>query len=397
MTQYTRTGILLLITMALWCGAVSAVQAQDTTGLKLTKALQTTEPVFAGDPVVWLLEVKNNGPDAEGVEVTESPGDLIIDHADPGGETTFDSEDLVWSIGDLAKTASAQLTLTTTIPKDAAERELENCAAITSPDQQLPDTDTNMAGEVCVPVMVSPTRELLDITIKPETLNLKSRGVFTVFIQLIDDSSQEGITSSQEGITLGDLGSVECGGAPPTKLKMTQKDGGTLMAKYRRQELDEKLVKAGEEVEITCQAITSAGGKPLKVIGTDTIRVIGEKKKGFDKFLSDILDAVIPEDEVGEEATEGETATATPTTTPKDSLNRGQQKKAEQDGDTVCTQDCSAPDSQETRGNGKKSGSDDENKVTGSSDKGNQGTGNDNGKENNNKPDTDKGNGKGKK
>jgi hypothetical protein len=390
MTKYSRMGVLLLVAIALWCGAVSAVRAQETADLELTKTLETTGPVFAGDQVVWRIELTNNGPDVTDIEVTEKPGDLIVDNAVPGGDTTFDSPGLVWSIAKLAHTASAMLTLITTIPKDAAEGELKNCAAITSPDQHLPDTDTNMAGEVCVPVMISPTREMLDITIKPETLNLKSRGVFTVFIQLIDDSSQE-------GIILGDLSSVECGGAQPTKLQLTRKDGGTLMAKYRRQELDEELVKAGEEVEITCGATTSAGGEPLKVIGADTIRVIGEKKKGLDAFFAGILDIVLPvDDEAGEEATDDQTATAT-ATPPTPALNRGQLKKAERNGETVCTQDCSAGDSQETRGNGKKSGSEDRNTGTGSGDKGDQGNGNGNGKENSNKPDTEKGNDKNKK
>jgi len=394
MTRYSRMGVILLIAIALWCGAVSAVQAQAD--LELTKTLSTRGPIFAGDQVIWNITLTNSGPDATGIMVTDDKtglGAFTLDKVEASDDTRFNTANFEWSIDSLTSGTSATLNLTMTIAADAAEGELKNCVAITTPSQ-----DASVA--VCTSAEISPTTHV-EITIKPETLNLKSRGVFTVFIRLSEDSSQS-------GITLEDLSSLECGGATPTKVLMSQKDGGTIIVKYRRQALDKDLVVAGGAVPITCEGIISADGEAVKVTGTDTIRVIGDKKKGLDAFFAGILDTILPiEDDGGEVAGDQTAATTQPTTGLQDSLNRGQLKKAERNGDAVCTENCNAADSQDTRGNKKKSGTDDQNSVTGSSGKENQGkgtgntadtgNGNGNGKGNSNKPDTEKGDGKNKK
>ena len=385
MKQYTRIGALLLIAIALGFGAVPAVQAQETADLALFKSLQTEGPIFAGDQVVWVLTLTNNGPaEATGIQVTEDMsglGEYTLDGSEASEGTAY--ENPVWSIPALSGGASATLTLTTTVAEDGDRK---NRAEVTGMDQEDPDLNNN---EVSTSTGVSPTTTA-EITVRPETLNLRSRGVFTVFIRFSEDYPLG-------EINLGES-SLVCNGAEPKKLQLTRKDGGTVVAKYRRQDLVD--VVAGEEITITCEGMILFGEVTVKVTGSDTILVIGEKKKGLDAFLAGILDTVLPlEDETGDAAAENVTAAATPTPG-QEQANRGQLKKG--NGDPVCTGDCSAADAPGTQGNGRKAGTLDDDTVTGSQWKGNQGngknadTGNGNGRGNSNSPDMEKGDSKGK-
>jgi hypothetical protein len=387
MKQYTRIGALLLIAIALGFGAVPAVQAQETADLALFKSLQTEGPIFAGDQVVWVLTLTNNGPaEATGIQVTEDMsglGEYTLDGSEASEGTAY--ENPVWSIPALSGGASATLTLTTTVAEDGDRK---NRAEVTGMDQEDPDLNNN---EVSTSTGVSPTTTA-EITVRPETLNLRSRGVFTVFIRFSEDYPLG-------EINLGES-SLVCNGAEPKKLQLTRKDGGTVVAKYRRQDLVD--VVAGEEITITCEGMILFGEETVKVTGSDTIRVIGEKKKGLDAFLAGILDTVLPlEDETGDAASENVTAAATPTPG-QEQANRGQLKKGNGNGDPVCTGDCSAADAPGTQGNGRKAGTLDDDTVTGSQGKGNQGngknadTGNGNGRGNSNSPDMEKGDSKGK-
>jgi uncharacterized repeat protein (TIGR01451 family) len=390
MTRYARIGAILLIAVALWVGAVSAVLAQDTgldpeIPLNLAKALKTDGPVFAGDEVEWHITLKNTATDttATNIEVQDILEDfLTLVDAVPsmGTNVATDAQEITWRIDSLPAQESATLSLITRVDKDAAEGELENCAEITT---STPAQDTEPA---CASGEVSPTVSL-DVTIKPETLNLKSRGVFTVFIRFSGETT---------AYSFEDLSMLECGGAPPEKLQVNQKDGGTLMAKYRRQQL--KDVAAGEEVTITCEVTLTSDGESVKFAGSDTLRVIGEKKKGLDAFFSGILDTILPVGDEGDEVAGDETTATTPTATSTPALNRGQLKKQEQNQDISCTENCNLAGSQDTRGNGKKSGADDQDAVTDSRGKGNQGKGNDNGngKGKDDTQDNGKGNGKNK-
>ena len=395
MTPHTRIMTLLLIAIALGFGAIPAVQALEPADLALAKALQTEGPFYAGDQVVWVLTLTNNGPaeatdivvteDLTGIgeytlgEVTASAGTF-----DPSGGT--DEAHPIWSIPALANGATATLTLPTTVVE---EGDKENSAAVTALEDDL--VPENNQASASTGVGPSTTAEII---VKPETLNLGSRGVFTVFIKFGEDYPVEEI----------DLGasSLVCNGAASQKLRVTQKDGGMVMAKFRRLDLDE--MEPGDEVTIACEGTISSGGETVGVTGEDTIRVIGKKKTGLDAFLTGILDTILPLDDETEEGADGDATTTATTTTParEQDRNRGQLKKASGDGEPECTGDCSTADSQGTKGNGKKAGASDDDTVTDSQGKGNhgndknEGTGNGNGKGNSNPPEMENGNGKGK-
>lgn len=105
-----------------------------------------------------------------------------------------------------------------------------------------------------------------NVIIKPETLNLASKGVFTAFIQL------------PEGYDVADIdvSTVVCEGAPAVRGSVSEEDTGTYIAKFNRQDLVE--VTTGGEVTLT---VTGELNDGTPFTGTETIRVIekGEGKK----------------------------------------------------------------------------------------------------------------------
>ena len=102
------------------------------------------------------------------------------------------------------------------------------------------------------------------IDIKPETLNLNSKGVFTAFIDLPEGFDEEDI----------DISTVECEGASAVNAMMA--DDGRLIVKFDREDLEGVL--PGDEVEMI---VTGQLNDGTHFIGSDTIRVIdkGGKKK----------------------------------------------------------------------------------------------------------------------
>jgi len=95
-----------------------------------------------------------------------------------------------------------------------------------------------------------------DVKIKPETLNLRSKGVITAFVELPEQYSIEDI----------DISTIECQGAPVIKA-IINKD--TLILKFRRQDLQD--IKPGDAVEllVTGQLIDGSIFE-----GSDVVRVI---------------------------------------------------------------------------------------------------------------------------
>jgi hypothetical protein len=142
------------------------------------------------------------------------------------------------------------------------------------------EVDNALAGTSgwdTVNVTVNP--QTAETKIVPRTLNLKSNGVMTVFINIaqwfgfMDTSDTEAMVSDFESFQLAN--------ATPERVHFTMKDGGTLMLKFRRNNLD---LAPGDSQATVQGNVTTADG-PLSVAGDDAITVInpGNGKKNSEK------------------------------------------------------------------------------------------------------------------
>jgi hypothetical protein len=102
-------------------------------------------------------------------------------------------------------------------------------------------------GEVLILNVTVDALTLEDAKVVPKTLNVKSQGIMTIFIGLTDSiRSLLGIDSEASGKDLrtavGELDgeNLTFEDAEPTKIHVNMKDGGTLMLKFKRPELNLK-------------------------------------------------------------------------------------------------------------------------------------------------------------
>ena len=124
-----------------------------------------TNPVNAGDQLVYQITVTNNGPDgAEGIVVTDPlPADVTFISGDVGGASNLVSFDpntgeVTATVGVLANGASSVITLTVDVATNASSP-LNNVASVTSdpntdpnPDNNTDAVDTTVEREVDVAV-----------------------------------------------------------------------------------------------------------------------------------------------------------------------------------------------------------------------------------------------------
>lgn len=111
--------------------------------LAVTKTVDNAAP-NVGDTVVFTITAQNLGPDdATGVALTDSlPFGLGFVAATPS-VGTYDSATGLWTIGDLALSDSATLTITATVDEPGS---LTNTVAVSASDQPDPDTSNNSAA-----------------------------------------------------------------------------------------------------------------------------------------------------------------------------------------------------------------------------------------------------------
>lgn len=102
-----------------------------------------------------------------------------------------------------------------------------------------------------------------DVDIKPETLNLKSKGVLTAFIKLPEQYSVKNIN----------VNTITCNGASAIKGIV---DDNTLIVKFRRQDLQIQKIEPEEEIELTITGQLSDG---TVFEGSDEVRAAAYIKK----------------------------------------------------------------------------------------------------------------------
>ena len=126
--------------------------------------------------------------------------------------------------------------------------------------------------------------------------------------------------------------SLTCGEAEMIRASVSDKDGGTLIAKFHRYDLEN--VTSGTGVMINCSGTLSVNGTRIPVKGSDTIRVIGEKK-GLEKVLSQLSKFLgIEKEDIEINESEDAGVTVKFTLNPDSFKNPGQAKKLIKNQDT---------------------------------------------------------------
>jgi hypothetical protein len=116
-----------------------------------------------------------------------------------------------------------------------------------------------------------------------------------------------------------------CSGAEMISAGVLNKGGGILVAKFHRQDLEN--VTSGAGVQINCSGTLSVNGKSIDVEGSDSIRVIGEKK-GLDRIISGLMRYLgLEKDDIAVNETEDGNITLSFTLNPDTFRNNGQMKK----------------------------------------------------------------------
>jgi len=115
--------------------------------LVVTKTVDKALP-NEGDTVTYTVAVTNDGPDAaSGIVVTDLlPSGVSFVAASPSGTTTYSSGTGLWTVGSLAKTAKATLTITATVDSGAGGTTITNTASLTASEPTDANTGNNSAS-----------------------------------------------------------------------------------------------------------------------------------------------------------------------------------------------------------------------------------------------------------
>jgi uncharacterized repeat protein (TIGR01451 family) len=336
---------IILLTLFFSVGIVCAAEG-DPANLSVSKIVSSTAPYETGDPVTWVVTLANTGPaNATNISLAESIAGFsglanMIGVADLG---TYDNTTRLWNINRLDNATSAHLTIITLFDKGGTQK---NNVDITGLDQT--SYGNNHADAIVVinnAAAIIPDKPLsVNLAIRPNTLNLKSKGVFTVFVTLNSGDSLFPFDGHSKPHVDFANSSLTCGGAEMISAGVSNKDGGTLIAKFHRQDLEN--VTSGAGVRINCSGTLLVNGKSIDIEGSDTVRVIGEKK-GLDKIISGLMKYLgLEKDDITVNETEDRNITLSFTLNPDTFRNNGQQKKALKtaDSDTTADDDKNAAD-----------------------------------------------------
>jgi hypothetical protein len=301
MTQHTsHHGMLLLTVALLFFALLGTASAAD---LEIDKTVISGH-YFVGEEINWSVTVRNTAEETlKDILVEEDTTNIDMEII--SNTTTHGSYEAgVWNIPVLETDTTATLTLLTVITSSGKQTNRVNVTSINGTDQGglINATFDIIIGE---PITA-------EMTIKPETLNLKSQGTFTVFINV------SGVDGSEIDWENAD---ISCNDSVLRKVIIAGENGEKLIAKFSRNTLD---VTAGEPVTISCVGYVKVGEDEIKVEGSDEIRVIKERVQAnslLDKLLR-FLGLKNDEEIIAEEGEE-----VPPLTLPDTVKNLGQAKK----------------------------------------------------------------------
>jgi uncharacterized repeat protein (TIGR01451 family) len=318
---------IILLTLFFSAGIVCAAGG-DTANLSVSKVVNPAAPYKTGQPVTWIITLSNTGPaNATNISLSESISGFSgqVNMSGVADRGTYDNTTRLWNISRLDNATSAHLTIITVFDTEGTQT---NTIDVLHPDQENHGNSRAAASVIINNAgTVIPDQPLsVNLAIRPNTLNLNSKGIFTVFVTLNGGNSL--FPSDAHGKTRAGFAnsSLTCSGAEMISAGVSSRDGGTLIAKFHRQDLEN--VTSGDGVQITCSGTLSVNGKSFDVEGSDTIRVVGEKK-GLDRIISGIMKYIgLEKDDIVVNETGDGNVTLSFTLDPDTFRNNGQAKKA---------------------------------------------------------------------
>jgi uncharacterized repeat protein (TIGR01451 family) len=319
MVKYRIVKGCILLALIIMVTIVSA--AETKADLNVTKVVSSTGPYAVNDSVTWVVTVWNNGPDDATNVILNEDISQLSGHRDITVEVdngTYNDATGTWTIPTLANASSTSLTLVTNFSTQGKKVNSISITDQTPTDSLQEDNSAESGVEIFDKLLLS-----ADLKIRPTTLNIKSKGVFTVYVTLNPSKSTEG-KKAKPTIDFA-RSTLTCSEADLIRTSVSNKEGGTLIAKFYRQDLQN--VTNGTGVMVNCSGTLSVNGEIVYVEGSETIRVIGERK-GLDKIFSDLKKFLrIEKDDVEVNETENGNTTLTVTLNPESYKNKGQLKK----------------------------------------------------------------------
>jgi hypothetical protein len=297
--------------------------------LKVSKIVSSNGPYDIGDEVTWLVTLRNNGPgNATNITLREDVSHLysLENLTAVTAQGVYNTTTNVWRIDELLNGTYATLTLKTTFKTPGNKINKVDITALDETDPVLTDNHAQATVQYNISKTIHPDTPIsANLIIKPTTLNLKSKGIFTVYVSLYGSSGKPRNDDNPTARIDYTNSSLTCSGADMVRASVSNKDDGTLIAKFHRDDLEN--VTLGDGVKINCSGTLAVNGTMIPVEGSDTIRVIGEKK-GLDNILSRLMKFLgLEKDDV--EITQGEDGNITVTLhlNPDNFKNSGEAKK----------------------------------------------------------------------
>jgi uncharacterized repeat protein (TIGR01451 family) len=320
----------ILLALVFNSGIVCAADGEEThADLNVSKTVTSTGPYEIDDEVTWAITLWNNGPaNATSITLKDDISQLqgLKNITAVAGRGTYNTTTNIWNIDELKNASYTTLTLKTTFSTAGDKTNKVTITALNETDPILNNNHAESTVRFNASGTITPdSRVSENLVIKPITLNLKSKGVFTVHVSLTGANLNSAAGERKTPRIDYANSSLTCSGAELVRASASGKDGRTLIAKFYRQDLEN--VTPGEGIRINCSGTLAVNGMIIPAEGSDTIRVIGEKK-GLDKVLSRLWKFLgIEKDDV--EITEGEDGNITVTLSlnPDNFKNPGQAKK----------------------------------------------------------------------
>ncbi len=245
----------ILLALVFNSGIVCAADGEEThADLNVSKTVTSTGPYEIDDEVTWAITLWNNGPaNATSITLKDDISQLqglknLTAVADSGD---YNATTNIWNIDEMKNASYTTLTLKTTFSTAGDKTNKVTITALNETDPILNNNHAESTVRFNTSGTITPdSRVSANLVIKPITLNLKSKGVFTVRVSLTGAGLNPAADERKKPRIDYANSSLTCSGAELVRASASGKDGRTLSAKFYRQDLEN--VTPGEGIRINC-------------------------------------------------------------------------------------------------------------------------------------------------